>query len=68
LECVQSSAAFEGKRGAHPDIQRELDWLDLEGTLPQFAWIPGVLYINTAPGALSLTEDLRTAIREGTAP
>jgi len=59
---------LKGKRVGYPDIQRELDWLDLGATAPQIGWLPGVLYINSAPPALSLTEDLRVAIRQGTAP
>jgi hypothetical protein len=57
-------AMIKGRRVPYPDIQRELDWLDLDATLPQLAWLPGVLYIKTEPGAVSLSEDLRTAIRE----
>jgi hypothetical protein len=57
----------KGKRVAYTDIQRELDWLDVEATAPQLAWIPGVFYIRTGPPAVSLSEDLRTAIRSGAA-
>jgi hypothetical protein len=57
----------KAKRTAYPDLQRELDWLDVEATLPQLAWISGVLYIKTTPPAVSLTDDLRNAIRAGEA-
>jgi len=59
---------LKGRRTPYPDIIRELDWLDLEGTLPQVAWIPGVLCFQTQPPAVTLTDDLRTAIRQGSPP
>jgi len=40
---------LKGKRVAYPDPHREVDWLDVEATLPQLAWITGVLYIKTDP-------------------
>ena len=59
---------LKGKRLAYADFQSEFDWLDVEATLPQLAWLPGMLYFKTQPPAVSLTEDLRTAIRQGTPP
>jgi heme/copper-type cytochrome/quinol oxidase subunit 2 len=50
---------------SYPDIQRELDWLDMDATLPQLARISGVRQLTTPPPGLSLSEDLRTAIRTG---
>ena len=57
----------KGKRLPYPDIQKALEWLDLENILPQLAWIPGVLFIKSDPPALTVTDELRDAIREGVA-
>ncbi len=59
---------LKGKRVPYSDITRELDWLDLEATLPQLSWISGVLYFQTQPPAITVTDDLRTAIRQGAPP
>ncbi len=59
---------LKNKRTSYPDIQRELEWLDLEATLPQLGWIEGLMFINVEPPALSMTDDLRMAIRTGVAP
>jgi len=59
---------YKGKRLSYPDIQKEMDWLNVEATAPLLSWLPGMLYINSDPPALSLTEDLRKAIRSGETP
>ena len=47
------------------DIQLELPWLDMPAVLPQLRGLEGVVYLPTPPEGLSLTEDLRKAIRSG---
>jgi hypothetical protein len=42
-----------------------LDWLDVNATLPEVRQIAGVLVLKGPPPALSLTTDLRNAIRSG---
>ena len=56
---------LKGKKVPYPDIQREFDWIDLEATLSQLSWITGLLHLKSPPPGLSLTEDLRVAIRPG---
>jgi hypothetical protein len=46
-------------------IPQELDWLDVEATLAQLKFVPGVLFLKTPPAGVSLTDDLRKAIRTG---
>ena len=57
----------KGKRVPYADIQRELEWVDLDATLPQLASLNGVLNIKAPVPAMSLSEDLRAAIRTGAA-
>ena len=57
----------KGKKVPYSDIQSALDWLDLETTLPQLVRHSGVVQLQQPPPGLSLTEDLRTAIRSGKA-
>jgi hypothetical protein len=45
------------------DLRREIDWLDLETVLPQLKLISGILFLQTPPPGLALTQDLRNAIR-----
>ena len=56
---------LKGKKVPYPEIQCEFDWLDLETTLSQLSWITGLLHLKNPPPGLSLTEDLRVAIRSG---
>jgi hypothetical protein len=53
------------KKVPYEDISQELDWLNLEATLVEIQRIPGVLFLKTPPEGLSLTDDLRAAIRTG---
>jgi hypothetical protein len=73
LDCHAGAAVlfvlfYKGKRLSYPQLQQELDWLDVEGTVPLLNWIPGVLYFQSEPPAVSLTEDLREAIRSDATP
>jgi len=56
------------KRGKVPfdDIPKELDWLDVQTTLAQLEDVPGIVFLKTPPPGISMTDDLRTAIRNGT--
>jgi hypothetical protein len=45
------------------EIPANLEWLNLEATLPELQKIPGVLYLHGPPEGLSLSTDLRNAIR-----
>jgi hypothetical protein len=55
----------KSKRVSYADIQAELDWLNLEQTLPQLTWLEGLLFVTTAQQpALNLNEDLRAEIRQ----
>lgn len=49
----------------YDNIPQELDWLDADTTLSQIKDIPGVLFLKTPPPGVSLSDDLRTAIRTG---
>jgi hypothetical protein len=51
------------KKVPYEDFQSELPWLDLTIVLPQITRVPGVLQLQSPPAGLSLTEDLRKAIR-----
>lgn len=55
------------KRGKVPydDLPKELDWLEVEPTLLQLKHIPGILFLKTPPAGISLSDDLRKAIRTG---
>ncbi len=45
-----------------------LDWINIEATVPDLQKIPGVLYLQGPPAGLSLTSDLRSAIRNDKLP
>jgi len=66
--CAALLWLLMNKRSKVPydDIPRELDWLDIETTLAQLQHLSGVLFLKTPPAGISLTDDLRTAIRTGT--
>lgn len=49
------------------ELQRNLDCLDLEAASQDLKTIPGVLFLQSPPPGLSLTQDLRDAIRAGQA-
>lgn len=49
----------------YEDIQRELDWVNLDLTLPELARIPGILFLKAPPPGLSLNQDFRDEAREG---
>ncbi len=49
----------------YEDIQRELNWVNLDVTLPDLARIPGILFLTAPPPGLSLTQDFRDEAREG---
>ena len=51
----------------YEDIQRELDWLNLDVTIPELARIPGILFLKGPPPGLSLTQELRDEARDGLA-
>jgi len=53
----------KGKRVQFTDIQIELDWVDVEKTMAELAWMDGLLFIKTGPPAASLSDDFRTEIR-----
>jgi hypothetical protein len=53
------------KKVSFEEIKTELPWLDLALVLPQITRISGVFYLHGPPAGLSLTDDLRTAIRSG---
>jgi hypothetical protein len=53
------------RRVPYDEIMANLDWLNLEETLSQLKQVEGVLFLKGPPQGLSLTTELRTAIREG---
>jgi hypothetical protein len=53
------------KKVPYEDFQSEIPWLDLANVLPQITQISGVLQLQGPPAGLSLTDDLRKAIRTG---
>ena len=57
---------IKGRKVPYEQTPRELDWLDVEATLSQLQHFPGVVFLKTPPPGISLTEDLRKAIRAGT--
>jgi hypothetical protein len=65
--CAALLWLLMAKRGkvSYDDIPRELDWLDAETTLAQIQDLPGVVFLKNPPPGVSLTDDLRTAIRTG---
>lgn len=50
------------------EIPPVLEWLDLETTLPEVQKIPGVIYLAGPPAGLTLSADLRTAIKNDKFP
>lgn len=50
------------------EIPTVLEWLSLEATMPELQKIPGVLYFPGPPAGLTLSTDLRTAIRNDKFP
>jgi hypothetical protein len=56
------------KRGKVPyaDIPKELDWLDVHATLEQMRSLPGIVFLQNPPPGISMTDELRSAIRNNT--
>ena len=54
----------KGKRLSYDEIQREVDWLDLDTTMHQIAWLPGLIFVNKNGPAVSLSEELRSEVRQ----
>lgn len=55
----------------YEDIRQQLDWLDLDATLEQLKQIPGILFLQTPPPGLGLTQEFRDEVRKdlfGTIP
>lgn len=50
----------------YDSISKELDWLDLEATLGQLQHLHGIVFLKNPPPGISMTDDLRSAIRNGT--
>ncbi|MGZ4962801.1 MAG: hypothetical protein ACXWBP_02490 [Limisphaerales bacterium] len=50
------------------EIPATLEWLNLETTLPEVQKIPGVIYLAGPPAGLTLSTDLRTAIKNDKFP
>jgi hypothetical protein len=48
----------------YEDIRQQLDWLDLDTTLEQLKLIPGILFLQTPPPGLSLTQEFRDDVRK----
>jgi hypothetical protein len=48
----------------YEDIRQQLDWLDLDATLEQLKQIPGILFLQTPPPGLSLTQEFRDEVRK----
>jgi len=57
--------ASRHKKVPYEDFQTEIPWLDLPAVLPQVTRISGVLRLQAPPAGLSLTDELRDAIRTG---
>ena len=53
------------KKVPYEDLQTELPWLEMDSAIPQVMTIPGVVRLQTAPAGLSMTQELRDAIRAG---
>lgn len=51
------------RRVPYDEVMANLDWLNLEETLPQLQMIEGVLFLKTPPPGLTLVPELRAAIR-----
>ncbi|HEX3102611.1 MAG TPA: hypothetical protein VHQ01_12495 [Pyrinomonadaceae bacterium] len=50
----------------YDSISKELDWVDVEKTLSEIQHLPGIVFLKNPPPGISMTDDLRTAIRNGT--
>ncbi len=48
----------------YEDIRQQLDWLDLDTTIEQLKQIPGILFLQTPPPGLSLTQEFRDEVRK----
>lgn len=48
----------------YEDIRQQLDWLDLDTTLEQLKQIPGILFLQTPPPGLSVTQEFRDEVRK----
>jgi hypothetical protein len=48
----------------YEDIRQQLDWLDLDTTAEQLKLIPGILFLQTPPPGLSLTQEFRDEVRK----
>jgi hypothetical protein len=53
------------RKVSYEDIQRDLDWVNLDVTLPELARIPGILFLKAPPPGLSLAQEFRDDAREG---
>jgi MFS family permease len=56
---------IKGCKVPYDNIPRDLDWLDVGTTLSQIQDLPGVVFLKNPPPGVSLTDDLRAAIRTG---
>lgn len=56
------------KKVPYDDIQRQLEWLNMDTVLPELRQIPGILFLQAPPPGLSLTQDLRDLVRNDLAP
>jgi hypothetical protein len=63
--AVLSLLVRHPKKVPYEDIKTEIPWLDLPVVLSQITRVPGVLQLQSPPAGLSLTDDLRKAIRAG---
>ena len=59
---------FTPRKVPFDELQRDLEWLNLEAVLPEMKRIPGVLILQAPPAGLSLTPDLRNLIRSDLRP
>ncbi|MDB6058118.1 MAG: hypothetical protein JWO95_1962 [Verrucomicrobiales bacterium] len=50
------------------EIPTILEWLNLESTMPELQKVPGVLYFPGPPAGLTLSTDLRSAIKNDKYP
>ncbi|HEU5396683.1 MAG TPA: hypothetical protein VFV81_05910 [Verrucomicrobiae bacterium] len=51
----------------YDSVPRELPWLDLQPALAHLQHLPGIVFLKSPPAGISMTDDLRSAIRNGTA-
>lgn len=47
----------------YTDVQKELDWLNMEAVLPELAEILGILFLKSPPPGLALTQEFRDTVR-----